>query len=87
MANSLTLSKSLRDELLSLSDELKLKASHFLSCHIKTVSASSFNPSPSGDAYWDDVRNVQDMEESVEQAKQGKLKTYSIDDIKSTLGI
>ena len=87
MATTLTLSKSLRDELLSLSDELKLKAISFLSSHIKTVSASSLNPSPSGDAYWDDIRNVQDMEESVEQAKKGKLKTYSINDIKSTLGV
>ncbi len=85
MATTLTLSKSLRDELLSLSDELKLKAISFLSSHIRTVSTS--NPSPSGDAYWDDIRNVHDMEESVDQAKQGKLKTYSIDDIKSTLGI
>lgn len=85
MATTLTLSKSLRDELLSLSDELKLKAISFLSSHIRT--ASTFNPSPSGDTYWDDIRNVHDMEESIDQAKQGKLKTYSIDDIKSTLGI
>lgn len=81
MANTLTLSKSLRDELLSLSDELKLKAISFLSSHIKTASIST--PSPSGDTYWNDISNVQDLGKALEQAKQGRLRTYSINDIES----
>ena len=47
----------------------------------------STNPSPSGDPWFDDPENMASVMRGIEDAKQGKVTTYTIDDIKNLLGV
>lgn len=44
------------------------------------------NPSPSGDPWFDDPENMASLDRGIEDAKQGRSKYYTIDEIKSLLG-
>ena len=45
------------------------------------------NPSPSGDAWFANPENIISVEKGISEMKAGEGKSYSIDEIKSTLGI
>lgn len=47
----------------------------------------SENPSPSGDEWFADANNIAEVEEGIRQHKEGRVKTYSIDEIKNLLGV
>ena len=47
----------------------------------------STNPSPSGDPWFDDPENMASVMRGIEDAKQGRAKVYTIDDIKNLLGV
>ena len=45
------------------------------------------NPSPSGDEWFNDPENMKEVQQGIADMKAGKGKAYSIDDIKSVLGV
>ena len=45
------------------------------------------NPSPSGDEWFNDPKNLKEVNEGIAEMKAGKGKVYSMDEIKSALGI
>jgi len=47
----------------------------------------STNPSPSGDPWFDDPENMTSVMRGIEDAKQGRVTAYTIDDIKNLLGV
>ncbi|QIU93417.1 hypothetical protein [Bacteroides faecium] len=47
----------------------------------------STNPSPSGDPWFDDSENMESVMRGIEDAKQGRTKAYSMDEIKNLLGV
>ena len=47
----------------------------------------STNPSPSGDPWFDDPENMASVMRVIEDAKQGRVTAYTIDDIKNLLGV
>ena len=47
----------------------------------------STNPSPSGDPWFDDPENMASVMRGIEDAKQGRVTAYTIDDIKNLLGV
>lgn len=47
----------------------------------------STNPSPSGDPWFDDPENMASVMRGIEDAKQGIVTAYTIDDIKNLLGV
>lgn len=51
------------------------------------INAVIKNPSPSGDAYFADPRNIERILHSCEQAEQGKTNTLKKEDINSFLGL
>jgi hypothetical protein len=44
------------------------------------------NPSPSGDPWFDNPENMASVMRGIEETKQGKTKTYTIDDVRNLLG-
>ena len=46
----------------------------------------SDNPSPSGDAWFDDPRNVESVNRGIAELKAGKGKAYTMDEIRDLLG-
>ncbi len=47
----------------------------------------SENPSPSGDPWFDDPENMASVMRGVEEMKAGKGRTYSMDEIRTLLGV
>ena len=47
----------------------------------------STNPSPSNDPWFDDPENIVSVERGIEDAKKGKVKAYSMDEIRNLLGV
>ena len=47
----------------------------------------STNPSPSGDPWFDDPEYMASVMRGIEDAKQGRVTAYTIDDIKNLLGV
>ncbi len=47
----------------------------------------STNPSPSGDPWFDDPENMASVMRGIEDAKQGRVTAYTIDDIKNLFGV
>ncbi len=47
----------------------------------------SENPSPSGDAWFDDPENMASVKKGMEEMKAGKGKAFSIGEIKDILGV
>lgn len=47
----------------------------------------SDSPSPSGDAWFDDQHNMEAVGKGVAEMKEGKTKTYTMDDIQRLLGV
>lgn len=47
----------------------------------------STNPSPSGAPWFNDSENMESVMYGIEDAKQGKTKAYSMDEIKNLLGV
>ena len=47
----------------------------------------STNPSPSGDPWFDDPENMASVMRGIEDAKQGRVTAYTIDDSKNLLGV
>ena len=45
------------------------------------------NPSPSGDKWFEDPQNITSLMRSLKEMKDGKGKTYSIEEIKSLCGL
>ena len=45
------------------------------------------NPSPSGDAWFANPENIISVEKGISEMKAGEGKSYTINEIKSTLGI
>ncbi len=46
----------------------------------------STNPSPSGDTWFDDPENMASVKQGIEDAKQGRKKAYTIEEIRNLLG-
>lgn len=47
----------------------------------------SENPSPSGDPWFDDPENMAELREGIEEMKAGKVKSYSMDEIRDMLKV
>ena len=47
----------------------------------------STNPSPSGDGWFDDPDNMASVMRGIEDAKQGRTKAYTIDEMRKMLDI
>lgn len=47
----------------------------------------STNPSPSGDTWFDDPESMASVTRGIEDAKQGRTKAYSMDEIRNLLGV
>ncbi len=47
----------------------------------------SENPSPSGDPWFDDPANMAELKEGIRQHKEGKMKAYTMDEIRTLLGL
>lgn len=47
----------------------------------------SENPSPSGDPWFDNPENMAELQEGMAEMKAGKGKSYSIEEIRSILGV
>ena len=47
----------------------------------------SENPSPSGDPWFEDAENMASVQRGIAEMKAGKGKAYSIDEIRSLLGV
>ena len=45
------------------------------------------NPSPCNDPWFNDPENLASIERGIEDAKNGKVKTYTIDEIRKLLGV
>ncbi|MFY9116418.1 MAG: hypothetical protein WBK97_00875 [Bacteroidales bacterium] len=45
------------------------------------------NPSPSNDSYFEDPRNIEAVEQGIEDIKAGRVTSVSLNDIKSMLGL
>ena len=45
------------------------------------------NPSPNGDAWFDNPSNIELINNGISQQKAGKTKAYSLDEIKEELGL
>lgn len=54
----------------------------------ETISVEvSENPSPSGDPWFNDPENMASVRRGIEEMKAGKGRAYSMDEIRSILGI
>ncbi|MBW9280195.1 hypothetical protein [Bacteroides fragilis] len=47
----------------------------------------STNPSPSGDKWFDDPDNMASVMRGIEDAKQGRVKAYTIDEMRKLLNV
>ena len=47
----------------------------------------SENPSPSGDSWFDDAGNMESVRRGVAEMKEGKLKAFSMDEIRDLLDV
>lgn len=47
----------------------------------------SENPSPSGDPWFDAPENMAELREGIEEMKAGKVKSYSMDEIRDMLKV
>lgn len=47
----------------------------------------SENPSPSGDPWFDDQENMASVHRGIEEMKAGKGRAYTIDEIRTLLGV
>lgn len=47
----------------------------------------SSNPSPSGDAWFDNPENMASVVRGIQDAKQGKTKVYTMEEIRNLLGV
>lgn len=45
------------------------------------------NPSPSGDDWFEDPKNIAEVEEGMRQYKEGKVRASSMDEIRNLLGL
>lgn len=45
------------------------------------------NPSPSGDTWFDDPQNMKSIERGMAEIETGKTKAYTMDEIKTMLGV
>lgn len=45
------------------------------------------NPSPSADAWFDNPENIAEIEQGIKELKQGKGKSFSMEEIKKILGV
>lgn len=45
------------------------------------------NPSPSADAWFDSPENIAEIEQGIKELKQGKGKSFSMEEIKKILGV
>lgn len=45
------------------------------------------NPSPSGDPWFDDPRNLEELQRGIDDAKAGRKKAYTMGEIKEMLGL
>lgn len=93
MEATLTMPKlSLSEEvLLQLSMSAK-KAGKSLKTYMETLlsreamaQAKSDNPSPSGDPWWDDPRNVAEVDAGIADYKAGRVRSFSDEELKDLL--
>lgn len=45
------------------------------------------NPSPSGDTWFNDPENISSVKRGIEEMEAGKVRAYSMDEIKNILGV
>lgn len=45
------------------------------------------NPSPSGDSWFLDSKNIAEVKKGLDDVKKGKVKSHTLSDIKDMLGI
>ena len=45
------------------------------------------NPSPSDDPWWNDPHNVAEVNEGIAQYKAGKVKEYTVEELKTRYGL
>jgi hypothetical protein len=76
--------------LLAVSQGKSLKAyiENILIAKAESVSIEvSSNPSPSGDEWFNNPENIAEVKAGIKEARQGKVKAYTMDEIKGALGL
>lgn len=67
---------------------LKAFIEHLLMAKAESLEIEvSTNPSPSDDPWFDIPENIASVKRGIEDAKKGKVKTYTIDEIRKLLGV
>ncbi|WP_099464790.1 MULTISPECIES: hypothetical protein [Parabacteroides] len=67
---------------------LKAFIENILETKANTLSVEvSTNPSPSGDVWFNDPQNIASVMRGIEDAKQGRAKAYTMDEIRNLLDI
>lgn len=46
----------------------------------------SLNPSPSGDSWFNDPKNITEVEAGIKDSKEGRVKTMNMDELRNLLG-
>jgi hypothetical protein len=47
----------------------------------------SANPSPSGDKWFNDPKNLSEVNEGIKDVEEGRTRVYSMEEIKNALGL
>lgn len=69
-------------------NSLKAYIENVLTAKANSIEISvSENPSPSNDAWFNDKGNVSSLKAAIAQSKNEDVKLYSLDDIKTALGL
>lgn len=69
-------------------NSLKAYIENVLTAKANSIEVSvSENPSPSNDVWFNDKENVSSLRAAIAQSKNGATKLYSLDDIKTALGL
>ncbi|MEO3446695.1 hypothetical protein ABG862_02760 [Bacteroides xylanisolvens] len=70
----------------SQGQSLKVFIENILETKAESSDVVYTNPSPSGDPWFDDPENIASLNRGIEDAKQGRSKYYTMDEIRTLLG-
>ena len=74
--------------LLAITQGKSLKAyiEYLLIAKANSIDMETANPSPSGDPWFNEPENIQEVKQGIADIESGKYKEYSIEEIKNLLG-
>ena len=67
---------------------LKAYIEHLLITKANSISVEVHeNPSPSGDKWFEDADNMESVRRGIQEMKEGQGRTYTMDEIRKSLGV